>query len=139
MKATDLMIGDWVYDTILKGNTKVEILSLSGIRGDYHDNVWNEKTFEPIPLTKEILKKNGWKEEFDKVPYMTWYDLSKEKGGTNTWLMWSINERIVDVQKQSADILNHNLCVNRVYVVCEYVHQLQHAMRMCEIDKEILL
>lgn len=34
MEANELMIGDWVYDTILKCNTQVEILSLSGIRGD---------------------------------------------------------------------------------------------------------
>ena len=57
MKATELMIGDWVelYGTptrweledYAKWHKEME-------RTDVH-------TFEPIPLTKDILEKNGWK------------------------------------------------------------------------------
>ena len=100
MKATELMIGDWVYDTILKCNTQVEMLSLSGIRGDCNDNVWNEKTFEPIPLTKEIREKN-------------------------MMLDFYVSMGIVGKDK--------------IVIPFKYVHQLQHALRLCGIDKEIVL
>ena len=60
MNAKDLMIGDWVYDTILQGYTIVKVLTARGIKGDIHDNIWDEDSFAPIPLTAEILEKNGF-------------------------------------------------------------------------------
>lgn len=134
MKASELMIGDWVYDTILKGNTRVEMLSLFGIKGDFHENVYNENTFEPIPLTPEILEKNGikleevgdngistpskWRNRFEKWVLRTqwkdtfiWYD--------RTAKYWHLHDM------GAAKLL--------------YVHELQNALRLCGIEKDIVL
>jgi hypothetical protein len=93
---------------------------------------------EGVPLTPEILKKNGWKYEFDKKKYMVKYDLKKE--GKDCWMMWSIDEKTLDLQRQDADLLDiYNLCVQHVVIPCNYVHELQHALRLCGIDKEITL
>ena len=59
MKATELMIGDW----ILYGDKPVKVLQLSE-NGKYD---W----VKPIPLTYEILKKNGFKETVLKEPNTT--------------------------------------------------------------------
>ena len=114
MKANELMIGDWVYDTILKGNTKVEILSMSGIRGDFHENVWDEQTFEPIPLTTEILERN-FPDPDDGV----------------VW--WKNDEPFYHIECLP---LNGT---RTIIPFAQYVHQLQHAMRLCGIEKEIEL
>lgn len=124
MKASELQIGDWVYDTILKCNTQVEMLSLSGIRGDCHDNIWNEKTFEPIPLTAEILEKNGWtcfntyhRYSHPKAPF----DIRQQKNGGYT----------IEVDADEYG--------SAVFLFILYVHELQQVLRLCGIDKEIVL
>lgn len=92
----------------------------------------------PIPLTLEILEKNGWEYEFDKKKYMVRNDLGKE--GKNCWMMWSIDEKTLDILRQDADLRDiQNPCVQRVVIPCEYVHELQHALKLCGIEKEIVL
>ena len=132
MKASELQIGDWVYDAILKCNTQVEMLSLSGIRGDCHDNIWNEKTFEPIPLTAEILEKNGFigKEEGHYYSYHIRYGrLCNEIFNVhyqNHWIACSTPD-------------NRDEFALFGIIVLRYVHELQHALRLCGIDKQITI
>ena len=126
MKAKDLMVGDWVYDTILKGNTKVETLSLSGIKGDFHENVCDENTFEPIPITPWILEKNGFNDNGEGVygddnsyfipTYQSGFD-------TGTW------ETHIEPTEGIGDFSGK----------LRYVHQLQHALRLCGIKHDIIL
>ena len=65
MKATELMIGDWVC---LKDDTKYELpLKVDGVLTDdisiegegFLGGV--DEFIRPIPITPEILEKNGWK------------------------------------------------------------------------------
>lgn len=52
MKAADLMIGDWV----VKPSGHIRTMG----RAEFsNDDAWFEDT-KPIPLTTEILEKNGW-------------------------------------------------------------------------------
>ena len=120
MEAKELMIGDWVYDTILKCNTQVEILSLSSIRGDCNDNIWNEKTFEPIPLTAEILEKNGF---------------------VNSGGLWHLSGEDMGLMQGCISFQAFAYYADPRYCFCEiaYLHELQHALRLCGIDKEIVL
>lgn len=118
MEAKDLMIEDWVYDTILQGYTRVKMLTARGIQGDIHDNIWDEKTFEPIPLTLEILKKNGFKDGqfFAELYIQGWHVISDA----------------------------HNLCMEcergwHMNIPCRCLHELQHALRLCGIEKEITI
>ena len=62
MKATELMIGDWVYNSYHKKNIKwnySEMFCPNGIPVIGRD-------LEPIPLTAEILEKDGWERDIDK-------------------------------------------------------------------------
>lgn len=126
MKAEELMIGDWVMDT--RSNTPLRV---NPFLAQLEVPEW-----DPIPLTPEILEKNGWHKEVDKLEYMAKYDLNQN--GKNCWMIWAINEHNLDIQRQPDD-MKYNLCVHHIVIPCDYVHQLQHALRLCGINLEIKL
>ena len=68
---------------------------------------------EPIPLTAEILEKNGFVQDGE------------------SW--WYKDFRIVLSSSKGV-----SLVCGRQIKFC-YVHELQHALRLCGIDKEIIL
>ena len=79
---------------------------------------------EPVPLTEEILMKNGFMYHHD------------EKGA------YGVTISPYYVRKDSPRIF----CDGRPFAVwfedevdIKYVHELQHALRICRIDKEIVL
>lgn len=131
MKANELMIGDWVYDTILQGFTRVKVLTARGIKGDIHDNIWDEDTFAPIPLTPEILEKNGFevlgKRRYFLVPGDP--SLAIERNGNlgshgNTFTIGHFWDGEEDF---------------RWFIEIDYVHELQHCLKLVGIEKEIEL
>lgn len=128
------MLGDWV-----KSRGKIEQVTevYDGFicTDSFEDS--HDYHFKPIPLTQAILKKNGWKREFDKKPYMVKYDLGVD--GKNCWMMWAIKEHNLDIQRQDEKLDMYNLKTQRACIPCDYVHELQHAMRLCGIEKEIEL
>lgn len=114
MKANELMIGDLVK--LSKGNwsenRQVGLIDIEMIAESVY-------LADPIHLTAEILEKNGWmKVDVDGVFY------PKQLKGELPWIGYATNE---DSWKF------------RVRDFCEikYVHQLQHALRLCGIEKEI--
>ena len=114
MKAEELMIGDWVQFPY--GIRKVTELD------SFLDRVLSEDfsvtEVDAIPLTPEILKENGF--VYSELPFeQSWqqYGLSLYAGGDG----YRIN------------------CGENVALVIDSVHQLQHALRLCGIDKEIEL
>ena len=136
------MIGDWVKKGTLFGQVvdieQKEKYAVVGVEliGEGYD-VYIVEDLEPIPLTQEILEKNGWKHEFDKTEYMVKYELAQK--GKNCWMMWAIKEHNLDIQRQDEKLNMYNLKVQKVCIPCDYVHYLQHAIRLCEIEKEIKL
>lgn len=136
MKAEDLMVGDWVFlfdDKFAKvdciGNTEVYLSDEDGLD-------W-QVTYEhinPIPLTREILKKNG----FGNVSVIT--------VGTAK-MRWVSEDTRTEITIWMDDTLPMEI-VKNVYYEDEVsytlpfpgtVHLLQHALRLCGIDKEIVL
>lgn len=115
MKTNELMIGDWVMltDPINNG----EKVQVKEIHGDGYITVDGAitKMFEPIPLTAEILEKNGFNETF-------W-------GGE-----WT-NNKVDFILIEHSD----GFRVIDTNIVLSGVHQLQHALRLCGINKEIIL
>lgn len=128
---TDIQIGDWLhleYTNSIQGFVSFNF-KVSQLRRDYGDEllVWGEKTpdgkhfgnmggvskIQPIPLTAEILEKN-FPEPTDGL---TWFP---EEGGFNCHAY---------VPK----------CEINAFGLFKYVHQLQHALRLCGIEKEIEL
>jgi hypothetical protein len=146
MKANKLMIGDWVFCTYPSINKPVRVAEIRTVSDNelkivvYDDGirlVLNETYMDPIPLTPEILEKNEWKHEFDKTDYMVKYDLAVE--GKDCWMMWAVKEHNLDIQRQDEKLDMYNLKVQRVCMPCDFVHQLQHALRLCGIEKTIEL
>ena len=120
MKANELMIGDWVKS---RTGMNVKIVSID------HDY---PIVYEPIPLTSEILEKNGWiqcKHETCKSLYEykglhlrhTMIKRSNRRGGAK------VNG---DVEKFPDEYTYSFLRINVFYV-----HELQHALRLCGLNE----
>lgn len=116
MKATDLMIGDWIsyIPEIAEGedsylgephNIQVDLSCLQKV---------DELIFVSIPLTPEILEKNGWKR--NKI----FMDM---KAGENINFSWT------DMYGESLFQNGYHMCD------CKYVHTLQHALRLCGLNE----
>lgn len=136
MKANELMIGDWVLHD--REPYQIRQLGIYGVDRDGEDYpavcvgkpkgvglIVERNEIEPIPLTQEILEKNGFvlKEEekgaygVDIVPYYTRRDVPFE--------VFCDGEPFAIWFKDPVNI--------------GYVHELQHAFRLCGIEKEIIL
>lgn len=138
MKATELMIGDWV----LHDGEPYQIRQL-GIYGENRDGedypavcvgkpkgiglIIERNEIEPIPLTPEILERNG----FVKQAYDGWL-ISKDNG-----------RGLIEYRTDCFDGLlriNYNKKpFSKLMVKVKYVHKLQHALILCGIDKEITI
>ena len=127
MKSSELMIGDWVKS--LKEDHSGEYGQVIDI--DHHDTVLLEyqcvnyytdvEHIEPIPLTTEILEKNGF------TRYGQVY------ANLQQWVGKFGDKRKSFVQ----DIRTGELGMNDVWI--NYVHELQHVLKLCKIEKEIEL
>lgn len=122
LTAKDLMIGDWVYrpdcyDKVVEVR-KDTILGSDPLRG-----LIPIADLQPIPLTAEILEKNGFEKHYDEdcIIYTHPQGIIIEMG---------INYKLSDDGHFYVRGIQH-----RLY----YIHELQHAMRLCGVDKEIML
>lgn len=130
IRCRDLMVGDWIFN---QNGSPMQIVAVD------EDNAYacegNEKgpwifgddegyKPEPILLTPEILKKNG-------------FGFVKSSDRDTVWNGQWIYE----------DLELGTCCLNRegnwpcfinmddLNIKCEYVHQLQHALRLCGFNK----
>ena len=131
MKANEnLMVGDWVK---FKGSDlyhQVKVVSNKSIKFD--NQKWFAKSsVEPIPLTPEILKKNGFKPYIPEYHFETVYacqDVSNAVAD-ELYALWPY-------QDGSFYLLLRVDGKDMVRIDVRYVHQLQHALRLCGIKKE---
>lgn len=136
MEANELMIGDWVSYNGKELPCRVVSIFGNSIRfdnGTPQDWMSDVKNFTPIPLTAEMLEKNGFVKSYgvsDTPPY----DKDEEgnmyysfKGEHKFWGWWQPDNTYYIPANAMGDI------------VIKYVHQLQHALRLAGIDKEIKL
>ena len=126
MKATDLMISDYLS---YKGQI-IKIVSITKKKVGYHTKA-NECRMhyarlcdcKPIPITPEILEKNGWKSMNNGSGD---FILTKPMAGNSATITKTING-----YEMSHGAFN-GLGVH-------YVHQLQHALKLSGIEKVIKL
>ena len=125
MKVDALMIGFWV--TGKKWRENPFKLTRINDNGKYCYGITSDGTqvgpflleeIEPVPLTPEILEKNGFK-------------LENYSGKIMSGKWWTRNDFVI--HERMNDSVGKN---NFSY---EYVHQLQHALRLCGIETEIEL
>jgi len=129
MNCNDLMLGDLVQGHLPNTPSKVV-----GIPNEYRIAVITPggaymelsiDDFLPIPLTPEILKKSGFSQDplnghififHEKSGEVIYYECGPKYGLT-------IDNQLATIQ---------DLKIN-------YVHELQHALRLCGIEKDITL
>lgn len=139
LKISDLSVGDWVYhDDIVFGREIAKVHRLNkdkygesiGITVYRSDGAFGvvgyilasltDNNIHPIPITAEILKKNGFEcieEDVDTALY-----------GTPSCSIF-----------HTKGILRYRLDTPQASVACWNIHDLQHALRLAGVDKEINL
>jgi hypothetical protein len=147
MKAEDLMIGDWVHSISTIHNvsfpdngviqdegyttihTPIKITTVSENCVSYYSNklelyiTLSSEDIEPIPLTPEILEKNGFGcDRNDGYAILRLED--------NSELLYYFHEYKL-TRFYKSEIIFRCQCV--------YAHQLQRALKLCGIDKEIIV
>ena len=150
MKANELMIGDWVMVNDVEHTHPLQVAEIFKKCGAYYatlywdgmpDNV-NPETLTadidkvlPIPLTPEILEKNGvFKHKFEGH-LEECYSTSANPISNEQFILWKETDRFELVLRHIVD----NLTYSALRCKVRYVHELQHALRVCGIDKEIIL
>lgn len=133
MKHTELMIGDWVM-VKWRRNDDVKDYPIMVYSGNIGDIVVENLIVEPIPLTPEILEKNGCKK-------WTWY-----KHKANDVTTYAIGDGFQLEMRDSGFVLVDNCNEDGDYgyeanwiTECNTVHKLQHLLKDLEIEKEIVL
>lgn len=140
MKVTDLMIGDLVLYVDKEGEieTPCKIHSLNQ-NGEWSAQILNTKflfqgdnkecavkeCLKPILLTREILEKNG---------FNSYTDISQD------WFIgvFKSEDSYIELTYSKGNIEWTNGNEYRIADL-KYVHELQHALKLCGIEKEIVL
>ena len=125
MNAKDLMLGDWIRTVagIIQVSLIAEKMVYCSVPTGHKS--WEITMIEPIPLTAEILEKNGFEYE-ENVGYV--YD--DQMGVMVAYSTFIRRLRIIK---------DLNILYDSQDFADIYVHTLQHALRLCGIDKEIVL
>ena len=132
MKANELMIGDWVQTP--NGCRRVEELSSKNVIIEWSDYGCTVEDVLPIPLTKEIMEKNGFTivDVGDNGP-------STPPKNRNRFEKWFCQTTWQDIYVWY-DRLMKNWCLHGINQVhFNSVHMLQHTFRLYGITKEIEL
>ena len=146
MKANELMIGDWVYCNYpsIKKNVRVDQIRRGGddelkiVIVDVLPLVFTPEDIDPVPLTPEILKKNRWwKCNEDNEDGTTQYEMDEGNINYDLWLPSDKFPGLFGCRRRWEGLTQFYEMVNEL--PCSFVHQLQHALRLCGIEKEIEL
>lgn len=140
MKANELMIGDWVRARKYNSDSLPEVVKVRCC--DVTDRIYAEKgnglimefdRIEPIPLTPEILEKNGF----------TNYGESWYIPNTKDCVMvgFHMYETTINISKDRVSFFKSTPCEYRSHYSLRkvFVHELQHAIQLCGIEKEITI
>lgn len=141
LKISELSVGDWVeinHEVYGWNPAQINVCGDLGI-GAYFKDIDPEEEYDcclsearPIPITAEILEKNGWSSDgmyatlrIDEHRHLEYYfhehRLCKYYCGVDEWQ-------------------NHAKVTDITFAAhCYSVHQLQHALRLAGVDKEINL
>ena len=129
MKASELMIGDWLYYSHTEDGIAPykEVICIKA-EDLCCDACIIETHYESIPLTPEILEKNGFDVLSHENPAAFAY---KKEEVSIVEVYWNGPERGYRCIFSYGD--------TRLRITCHFVHEFQHALRICGIEKEIEL
>ena len=128
MKATELMVGDWV----LMKDKPYKVASLSSIENlelesDKYIFHCLKDEIVPVPLTPEILEQNG----FVKQAYDGWL-ISEDNGRGLIEYRTDYFDGLLRIDYAEEPF-------SKLTIKVKYLHELQHALILCGIDKEITI
>lgn len=140
MNARELMLGDWV--TFRKDfPDRIDGIAIDGCAVSLvHDGWRNVSDVSPIPITPEILEKNGFRKTFND--YYQIYQLAEKEEYIVAITFFSDAKLSILIRNELGyDERGRSDVVTFARDWCKefHVHQLQHALRFCGIDKEIEL
>lgn len=127
LKIRELSVDDWV---LMDGEpaqalrlTMAGRLIFKGLSGQIYGSLGNN--IYPLPIVPEILEKNGFVKngEYNEWSTGNWRDMP--------FIGISLSRQSMRIKDLGTDIFFENKVV--------YVHQLQHALRLAGVDKEINL
>lgn len=136
MKAT-VMIGDWVqvpclidnvehYDAFCKVKQLRDCdLDVIGFKELKYDEII------PITITPEILEKNGFVLKPDGWLWCEYAEIEDKN-----YIFIQFRKGCEEVRLVELNFVNN---VQSKFERIKYVHELQHALRLCRIEKEIVL
>ena len=138
MRATEIMISDYLS---YKGQI-IKVASITKKKVGYHikDNE-NRMHYarlcdcEPISVTTEILEKNDFIANNRALPY-PYYEYVNEKGKLKIGFAFPQGNR-TSYKEPWVYIDSKNVFIE--HLPCRHTHQLQHALKLCKIEKEIIL
>lgn len=137
LEVSDLMIGDWV-DVRCDAAPNTPHIERITPAHFLRDEIWL-----PIPITKEILEKIGLRkgyaaEYYDQDIYSDEFDTFGLIEGIDGSYVF---ETYTDWCKRCPDGSPKDYGISTVnnIVGIKYLHELQHAMHLCRIDKKIEL
>lgn len=125
----DLMCGNWIYlsDPEDREDTRdihyIDEVCRDYIRVEYFGDFFDYIYIEPIPVTKEILEKIGFKEDTAMVKFYRYWDkeykykLDVDEGYTNSGKKWSVH-------------IDNGDCATIGSGEFDYVHELQNLVRV---------
>ena len=121
MKANDLMIDDWVYNKNIDKPMQIYPTIFSQMFRSNPNATTEDYNIFPIPLTPEILEKNGF-------VFLSglWYLITKER-------------KPIHIVFKDNNVITLSINATPVPIGLKYIHQLQHALRLYGIEKEIIL
>lgn len=151
MTTKELMVGDYITFSDVQNDSncpklKVVIIDKEdvyvSIDGDPAVDVLDPKELAGIPLTPEILEKNGFRRAKEQETslssvYMSPYPVRVCEAAKVKVVFYDLPICGVKVLVQIEADTKSGGGVNSLHSCdIEYVHQLQHAIRLCGIEKE---
>ena len=146
MKAENLMIGNWIYliRESNKNNGKLEVTKVTPqrvtgimtdtdhpcIQTDATDTYYGEESYKPIPLTDEILEKNG-------------FEYNKEETEGDIQSAYKHYTRFFNFPLGRGFYIEHDTVdgifwiSDHCWIKFKYVHEFQQILGLCKLNKKI--
>ena len=145
IKAEELIIGNWVLDGTKYA--QVTLITCDGIIETTVNKKSNIELLEPIPITPEILEENGfywgYPVDVEDMASNVFGELPIEMPN-KSWV-WDEGAGVISITFPNDSDGGEISCENGycyfsfVFDGIIYVHQLQHALKLCGINKNIEL
>lgn len=131
MDCKDLMVGDWVICNHYQDKPFTKQFGIADFaKGEY-------EFCEPIPLTENILVKNGFEYAFNEVSQMQNKQLLVANIGGH-YIEVRLDKKNVAIwydYDENGDCVYSDVLIDLPH----HVHNFQHLLRLCGVEKSIIL